>query len=454
VENPDQKKSGEILVDEIYPDFTTYEEENFDDLLPSDGIKDIKGKKRYSCPCSLYIEKRSEKKSAKKSAYARALACRAYSGKFWSITLRCGDEKNIREEVRDNKDWVKLQLTQYAQSIGYKGKLKDLLGYCPQGYSKYSEPTSNKKPEAEIFLNDIYQLCRKLYDILFNQRETASHPSGLIAITGATDSSKSLITRGLIFLILEAAAKKALKERQRKPHLITFEDPIEQYYVQIPSKDTPLKNTLPKTPDDLKILLDALYIDYTPREKDKDAGSLQEVTKDALRQTPAVLFVGETREKDDWKDLLQFAGSGHLVITTSHASSVVEAMSGIFRATKTETPAQRSEIARRIMGIINIRSFILAEPNIRALLPALWKNTSQSMNNLVADGLSSILPVSGREEVIGYYGRKYFANKLTVKPSEGESPMTHGMLTLKDTDIEDAVNKIRKQALGWDIKGV
>lgn len=311
-------------------------------------------------------------------------------------------------------------------------------------------PKKNKKSE-EIFLNDIYTLCRMLKNLLFDSTDASSHHGGLIAITGATDSSKSLITRGLIFLILEEAAKKARRAKQRKPHLVTFEDPIEQYYV----KD-PIDNTVPETPETLIQLLDALYVDYTPREKDADADSLKQVTKDALRQTPAILFVGETREKEEWKDLLEFAGSGHLVITTSHASSVVEAMSGIFRATDTNTPARRSEIARRILGIINIRGF-MPEPNIRALLPALWKRTSHSMNNLIADGLASILPARRPTEKVGevgYYSRSYFAEKLTGESPEAEFPLTKEMLDSPEEDKTKTLRVIRKKAIEWDVKGV
>jgi hypothetical protein len=254
----------------------------------------------------------------------------------------------------------------------------------------------------------------------------------------------------LIFLYLEAIAEEALKNKLRKPHLVTFENPIEQYYIKNPgSQDAP-----PAPIKDLEKLLDALNIDYTPREKDKDADKLAKVIEDAKRQTPAVFFVGETRDPRDWKDLLDFGGSGHLVITTSHAGSVVEAMTQIFRQTKTENPSQRSQIARRILGIVNIRSFNpiattatgKTTSNVRALLPAVWKSTSQSVNNLVADGLSSILPALDREPEIGYYGRTYFARRLIHKDRCTDE--------FKKCDGYDALaGEIERQAMEWDIGG-
>lgn len=388
---------------------------------------------------------------------ARGLACKAYQGNYWSITLR-SDAKNRREAAPNYQELMETQLRQYsARHASSKSKPQNYLGYCPVGYEKYSsifpkpvavESADPAGPKNEIFLNDIYTLSKQLYDILLSDRRIL--PNGLLTVTGATDSSKSLITRGLIFLFLEAIAKEALAQKLRRPHLLTFEDPIEQYYIKDPNTQS-----APQKLADLENLLTALNLDYTPREKGVDADNLRAVIQDAKRQTPAVLFVGETRDWKDWKDLLDFGGSGHLVVTTSHAGSVIEAMTQIFRNTETRTPSQRSEIARRILGIVNIRSYT-PEPgkhadgtdgsSIRALLPSVWKSTPQSMNNLVADGLSSILPARGRENELGYFGRTYFATEL----------LRHGQRTkqFEDcTDKESLKKKILRKAREWDIKG-
>ncbi len=381
----------------------------------------------------------------------RGLKCRAYRNSYWSITLR-SDAKNTRKANDQYLTNVRNCLRSYAEKFPEKSKAQDYLGYCPVGIETYAEfvrkeasPESPKKekpvdPQAEIFLNDIYKVCVQLHDILLADRMVV--PTGLITVTGATDSSKSLITRGLIFLYLEAVAKDALKKKLRKPHLVTFEDPIEQYYVKDPNSPSP-----PKDVDVLKQFLEAMYIDYTPREKKSDAAELATAIKDAKRQTPAVFFVGETRDADDWKALLEFGGSGHLVITTSHAGSVVEAMTQIFREAK--TPSQRSEIARRIRGIINLRCYNPTADdivsNVRVLLPAVWKSTPQSINNLVADGLSSILPALGREQEIGYFGRTYFADSLINNPSKQFESCPDR------TTLEDA---IKRKAMEWDIRGV
>jgi type II/IV secretion system protein len=403
----------------------------------------------------------------------RGLACPAYAGNYWSITLRC-DAPNKRPQQFNYSAALEAELVRHATMLraaavntgtvdAAKLKAKDFLGYCPKGYADYakvlvspapagsistgdvagsSSTAGSRATTGEIFLNDIYPICKRLYDDL--SLDPAGSPFGLIAITGATNSSKSLIARGLIFLFLEAAARHALEKGLRRPHLVTFEDPVEEYFIK-----NPMTDLCPENLDDLTSLLAAFNIDYTPRQKEIDTDGLSNVIKDAKRQTPAVLFVGETRDSGDWKALLDFGSSGHLVFTTSHSGSVVEAMSQILRNTDAETPSQRSEVARRIRGIANIRGFTQAVKNqdnsLRTLLPALWKSTSQSINNLVADGLSSILPALGQESELGYYGRTYFARSLVQQPTDRFKQIPNSR------EIE---SDIVRKAMEWDIRGI
>lgn len=435
------------------PDFTLYRDTDFAADLPPGNPADADS--QYTRPCHLPI--RITGGAEEKTSGGRALACLAYRGRFWSVTFRCDADNARGEPDCEYRDFVKAGVGRFVPAEPKKDiEVKSFLGYYPRGCPDYRDVLrraaetgtaaprkADGRPE-QIFLNDVHTLCSGLGELLFGPGDEAAHPSGLVVVTGATDSSKSIITRGLIFLFMQRAAERARRLRQRKPHLLTFEDPIEKYYVKDPETDD-----LPKTREQLEGLLDALYVDYTPREKGLDAAGLRQVTKDALRQTPAVLFVGETREEGDWKALLEFAASGHLVVTTSHSGSVVEAMRAVFKATDTENAAQRSELARRVRGIVNIRSFTPAGTSVRALLPALWRSTDRSMNNLVADGLSSMLPSRGETETEkknGCFGRTYFAARLTADTALTADFKRAGFAPKVVADIKQA-------AFRWDIKG-
>ncbi len=238
---------------------------------------------------------------------------------------------------------------------------------------------------------------------------------GLLVVTGSTKSAKSIIARGLIYRYLESYVKRS--PEPRRPHLVTFEDPIEQFF---DGEDDNSKCHSEKARN-------LFGIDYTPREKGKDVHDLAGLFRDALRQTPAVVFVGEVREEADWKEVLEFAGTGHLVVTTAHAGSLLETMIKLFAAVKAKTPADRRRFAERIFGVVHMRSAGLVEKRT-LLLPALWRRSEAGLSNLVAVGLGAIVPdLPGESTVLpgsadkllvpshtSVVSRRWFAQQLTA----------------------------------------
>jgi hypothetical protein len=173
----------------------------------------------------------------------------------------------------------------------------------------------------------------------------------------------------------------------RRPHLLTFEDPIEVTYFR--GSTTSQKAGL----------------DYTPRQKGKDINSLKEAVRDALRQTPTVFFVGETRDNTDWKDLLQFVETGHLAFTTTPAGSLIETISKILQATNANTAAARSHLAQNILAVTYLKRAKAEESNnINSLIPALWRNTPSNVKRLISNGLSSLFDL----EIAESYGRRVY----------------------------------------------
>ena len=262
--------------------------------------------------------------------------------------------------------------------------------------------------------------------------------SGLIVISGSTNSAKSLITRGLIHLYLENVN---LYQPKRLPHLVTFEDPIEKYFANNEFKPT---GAHPQ----LNVVMSAARqkIDYTPRQQEIDSASLQDALRDALRQTPRVFFVGETRLKEDWQALVDFAATGHLVITTAHAGSLIEAMHKIFLALEATTPAARNEAASRLLAVVHLKRTELVGYPYGVLVPALWRRVPRGLNALTAEGLASVLPHSHSDDddPCSCLGRRYFVKHLMQlaqdrPPLAGDAGKFKDMLTL--------------QAIDWDLQG-
>jgi type IV pilus assembly protein PilB len=115
-----------------------------------------------------------------------------------------------------------------------------------------------------------------------------SHPTGMVLIVGPTGSGKTTTMYSII---------NSLNTDERK--IITLEDPIEYYMpgvVQIPVQG------------------------------DQDASGFAEKLRAVLRLDPDIVMVGEIRDQDTARTALQSALTGHLVMSTFHASNAAAAL--------------------------------------------------------------------------------------------------------------------------------
>jgi hypothetical protein len=240
------------------------------------------------------------------------------------------------------------------------------------------------------------------------QRDPFHALTGLVVIAGSTGCGKSDLARAFIKCLLDKELTQ-LKPRSKKrfPHLVSFEDPIENWATI--TNGSGIETARPELSLDHGICL-------TARELNSDARSLFDVLQDARRQTPVCVYVSETRIRRDWKSVLDFAGSGHLIVVTTHASSLTETMLRIISASRASTPALRRQCAGVIRAIIHLkpvqinglqtRSFadtgLLSHSTgkkspplphtFSAILPSLWISTPATLSAIVCPGLSSMIP--------------------------------------------------------------
>lgn len=111
---------------------------------------------------------------------------------------------------------------------------------------------------------------------------------GLVLITGPTGSGKSTTLAATIDRINQTSAS----------HIITIEDPIEQIHQ---SKKSLIQQ----------------------RELYRDVPSFYQGVKDALREDPDIILVGEMRDPETMKTAITAAETGHLVFSTLHTGDAV-----------------------------------------------------------------------------------------------------------------------------------
>jgi len=199
-------------------------------------------------------------------------------------------------------------------------------------------------------------------------------PHGAVVFSGATNSKKSAIARSFVKALL---SMQMTKNNKRYPHLVTVEEPIELWsYKKTKSDEYDLSD--PEVSAKLGLCV-------TARNIGADVFSIKDALIDARRQTPTCVFIGEVRNPEEWKYILDFAGSGHLVVATTHAASVRETVARLMAACEANTPAERRQWAGYIRGIIHLKYD-------NGILPSVWVGDPAALNSLVSVGLSSVSP--------------------------------------------------------------
>ena len=144
---------------------------------------------------------------------------------------------------------------------------------------------------------------------------------GLILVVGATGSGKSTTLASMI------DTRNALMSG----HILTIEDPVEYQF----------RNT--------KSIVNQ-------REIGSDTQSLQTALKNALRQAPDVILIGEIRDRETMSSAIAYAQSGHLCLATLHGNNSYQALNRILSFYPAEVrPTMLGDLASSLKAIVSQR---------------------------------------------------------------------------------------------------
>jgi twitching motility protein PilT len=146
----------------------------------------------------------------------------------------------------------------------------------------------------------------------------AKEPRGLLLVTGASGQGKSTTACALLQQLNESMPLR----------VITIEDPIEYLFVENQCQ-------------------------FEQREVGVDTDSFATGIRNAVRQDPEVIFIGEIRDRETVGAAMQAAETGHLVLATLHADSAAQAIDRIreFFSSSEQTNAS-ALLARSLNAII------------------------------------------------------------------------------------------------------
>ncbi|MDO5652942.1 MAG: PilT/PilU family type 4a pilus ATPase [Brachymonas sp.] len=163
-------------------------------------------------------------------------------------------------------------------------------------------------------LEQLHLPTKTLSELVMRQR-------GLILMVGATGSGKST----------SLAAMLDYRNEHKVSHMLTIEDPIEFIFAN--------KRSI-----------------INQREIGTDTANRQVALKNAMRQAPDVILVGEIRDRDTMSAALAYAQSGHLCMATLHASNSYQALNRILTFYPEEVrPTLLGDLASSMAAIISQR---------------------------------------------------------------------------------------------------
>lgn len=149
-------------------------------------------------------------------------------------------------------------------------------------------------------------------------RDWLTRQSGIILVTGPAGSGKSTTLAACLEEINEFSAR----------HIVTIEDPVEFVFRENCSI-------------------------FTQRDVGIDTVTFAEGLRQALRQAPDVLFIGEIRDPDSAATAIQAAETGHLILATIHGSDTADALE---RMSQLLPDSERRTLARvfasQLLGVL------------------------------------------------------------------------------------------------------
>ena len=144
---------------------------------------------------------------------------------------------------------------------------------------------------------------------------------GLILMVGATGTGKSTTLASML----------EQRNQQLTGHILTIEDPIEFLFTN--------KRSV-----------------VNQREVGRDTQSLQVGLKNALRQAPDCILIGEIRDRETMTAAISYALSGHLVLSTLHANNSYHALGRILSFYSPEArPALLADLAAGLRSVVSQR---------------------------------------------------------------------------------------------------
>lgn len=272
-----------------------------------------------------------------------------------------------------------LQVDEAHREMFEKTKEVD-VGYTLEGIGRFRVNFCHQQSRLSIAMRrvlDAGELDFEKLNLPATLKQLSLETRGFILVTGITGSGKTTTLSTMVNFI----------NLNRSCHILTVEDPIEIVHPQH------------------KALV-------TQREIITDTESYSLALRNAVRQDPDVILIGEMRDAESVSSALKIGEAGHLVLSTLHTTNAPETINRIISFFPLEQADEvRSMLSGTLKAIISQRLVPCASGKGRVPAVEIMINTARIRDLIRSGEIDKILHAI--EEGAGY-GMQTFDQSLIV----------------------------------------
>ncbi len=178
----------------------------------------------------------------------------------------------------------------------YEATMEMNVGFAVDGLGRFRVNTYRQRGEPAMVIRYIRTDIPSIEELNLPLilKELIMEPRGLVLVVGATGSGKSTTLASMI----------DFRNSHKTGHILTVEDPIEFMHEH--------KKSL-----------------VNQREIGLDTLSYSNALKNAMREAPDVILIGEIRDEDTMRQAITYSETGHLCLSTLHANNANQTLDRI-----------------------------------------------------------------------------------------------------------------------------
>lgn len=296
-----------------------------------------------------------------------------------------------------------------AQQEEFATRLELNCNYAMEGIGNFRLSVFRQKGDPALVVRYIPAVIPPLHSLNVPPvlAEVIMEKHGLILMVGATGTGKTTTLTSML----------DYRNERRSGHILTLEDPIEFIFKN--------KRSI-----------------VNQREIGLDTLDFRIALKNALRQAPDCIFIGEIRDQDTMAQAIAYAQSGHLCLATLHANNSYHALSRIIGLYPLENrPALLADLAVTLKAIISQRLIKKTDgsrvPAVEVML------NSRHMSELIEKGDMDGMRVSmdksmtpGSQTFEQALFRLYKAGTISLDAATAAADSANNLLFLVNNDPE------------------